>query len=168
MLMDQGSIAVGPLFIDKNFLGQHLDFRVRLDKILTRQSLDVVTRDGDCTIPTDAIQAASRTTATFRSEGSAATVTLTKTLWSLASKWGGGGAFDYRNAIARSYFGAGLRALRRPRHAARSTTCRASTGCASGRSSASATRQWGSAEAAGRARLHGLEHRAVAVAELPD
>ena len=27
----------------------------------------------------------------FRAEGSAATVTLTKTLWSLASKWGGGG-----------------------------------------------------------------------------
>lgn len=108
MLMDQGSVSVGPLFIDKNFLGQHLDFRVRLEKILTRQSLDVVTRDGMHIPTTDpgGIQDDGK----FRSEGSAATITLTKTLWSLASKWGGGGAVTYRNAISRSYFGAGLRA----------------------------------------------------------
>src|SRR5438309_10919147 len=28
IVMDQGAIAVGPLFIDKNLLGKHIDFRV--------------------------------------------------------------------------------------------------------------------------------------------
>ncbi|HSD90606.1 MAG TPA: hypothetical protein VLB44_23940, partial [Kofleriaceae bacterium] len=47
LLMDQASVAVGPLYIDKNFLGQHMDFRFRVDKIFTRQSLDTIDRDGN-------------------------------------------------------------------------------------------------------------------------
>jgi hypothetical protein len=29
--MDQGALAVGPLYIDKNLMGEHLDFRFRID-----------------------------------------------------------------------------------------------------------------------------------------
>jgi hypothetical protein len=50
----------------------------------------------------------------IRDEGSQATVSLTRTLWSLASRWGGGGEFTYRNAIARSYYSTGLRAVDDP------------------------------------------------------
>ena len=39
MIMDQGAIAVGPLFIDKNVIGEHLDLRVRVDDILNRDAL---------------------------------------------------------------------------------------------------------------------------------
>lgn len=140
MLMDQGSVSVGPLFIDKNFLGQHLDFRVRLEKILTRHSLDVVTRDGMHIPTTD--PGGIQDDGVLRSEGSAATITLNKTLWSLASKWGGGGAITYRNAISRSYFGAGLRAYDNldtpdPDNLAREYRMRVWS------VSASATRRWG-------------------------
>jgi hypothetical protein len=33
LTMDQGALAIGPLFIDKNLAGQHLDLRVRVDDI---------------------------------------------------------------------------------------------------------------------------------------
>jgi hypothetical protein len=109
-LMDQGAISVGPLFIDKNFLGQHLDVRARVDKIFTRRSLDVVT-DAEPPEPNHfptndpgGIQDDGK----LRSEGTTAVITVTKTLWSLASKWGGGGSFSYRNAVARGYYGTGL------------------------------------------------------------
>lgn len=113
LLMDQGAIAFGPLFIDKNFLGLHLDFRFRIDKLFTRQRLDVVDPFTDerreTTDPTG-LQDEGK----IRDEGSQATVALTRTLWSLASEWGGGGSFSYRNAIARSYYGTGLRAVDDP------------------------------------------------------
>jgi hypothetical protein len=51
---------------------------------------------------------------TFRSEGSDATVSMSKTLWSLASEWGGGASFNYRNYIARSFLHDGLRAYDDP------------------------------------------------------
>ena len=113
LLMDQGAIALGPLFIDKNFLGQHLELRVRIDKLFTRQRLDVVDPFTDERMPTTdptGIQDEGK----IRDEGSQATVALSRTLWSLASKWGGGGSFAYRNAIARSYYGTGLRAVDDP------------------------------------------------------
>lgn len=112
MLMDQGSVSLGPLYIDKNFLGRYLDFRFRIEKILTRQSLDVVTREGMRIPTTD--PGGIQDDGTFRSEGNAVTVAMSKTLWSLASKWGGGASFSYRNAISRSYFGAGLRPVDAP------------------------------------------------------
>lgn len=142
MLMDQGSISVGPLYIDKNFLGRYLDFRFRIEKILTRQSLDVVAADGTRIPTTD--PGGLQDDGTFRSEGNAVTVALSRTLWSLASKWGGGASFSYRNAISRSYFGGGLRPVDAPttpeldnlprEYRMRVWSVRAS-----------ATRQWGSA-----------------------
>jgi hypothetical protein len=141
-LVDQGSILIGPLYIDKNFLGQHLDFRFRFDRIFTRQSLDVIDADGNSAPSGD--PGGLQDERTFRAEGSQATVALTKTLWSLASKWGGGASFSYRNAINRSYRGTGLRAVDDPatpqneflarQYRMRSWSVRAS-----------ATRQWGGA-----------------------
>src|SRR5262249_15993388 len=93
-LVDQGSITTGPRYIDKNFLGEHLDFRWRIDKIFTRQTLDVIGQE-----PPGSMMFEKRPSGDpgglqddhkFRSEGSQATVALTKTLWSLASTWGGG------------------------------------------------------------------------------
>lgn len=115
VLIDQGAVTMGPLFIDKNFLGQHLDFRFRIDRIFTRQSLPVIAEDP---VGSEMFQqmpsgdpGGLQDERTFRAEGSQATVALTKTLWSLASKWGGGGSFTYRNAISRTYRGTGLRAV---------------------------------------------------------
>ncbi|HTL37572.1 MAG TPA: hypothetical protein VL326_30785, partial [Kofleriaceae bacterium] len=106
-----------PLYIDKNFLGQHLDFRFRVDRILTRQSLDTIVRDpvsGQLMpVPTGdpkGIQDGGG----FRSEGSDATVALSKPLWSLASKWGASSSFTYNNAISRSYFRTGIRSYDDP------------------------------------------------------
>jgi hypothetical protein len=109
-IMDQGSIAMGPLFIDKNFLGEHLDLRARIDKIFTRKSLDVVTEDlppAPNRIPTND-PSGIQDDRELRSEGTAAVITLTKTLWSLASTWGAGASFNYRNAVSRGFYGTGL------------------------------------------------------------
>jgi len=117
-LVDQGAITTGPLYIDKNFLDEHLDFRFGMGRIFTRQSLDVIAED-----PPDSntfmrmpsgdpggLQDEHK----FHGEGSYATVALTKTLWSLASQWGAGASFSYRNAINRSFRGTGLRAVDNP------------------------------------------------------
>jgi hypothetical protein len=87
--MDQGAIAVGPLFIDKNLLGEHLDFRARVDEILTRDDL---TKHS-----------------TLHSEGTDSTITLTRPLWSLSSEWAAGATFTHRFAIDRQFLGTKLR-----------------------------------------------------------
>ena len=87
--MDQGSIAVGPLFIDKNLLGEHLDLRVRVDDILNRDALTKHSK--------------------LDSEGTQSTIALTRPLWSLASEWAGGVSFTHRFAIDRQFRGTGLR-----------------------------------------------------------
>ena len=105
--MDQGAIAMGPLFIDKNFLGQHLDFRFRIDDIITRQALEVVSPMGTRIATGDpkGLEDAHK----YHSEGSDSTVSLSRPLWSLASEWGWGATFSHRYAVARSYYGTGLR-----------------------------------------------------------
>ena len=89
MTMDQGAMAIGPLFIDKNLLGEHLDFRARVDDILTRDDL---TKHS-----------------TLHSEGSDSTITLSRPLWSLASEWAAGASFTHRFAIDRQFLGTQLR-----------------------------------------------------------
>ncbi len=89
LTMDQGSIAVGPLFIDKNLFGEHLDFRARVDDILTRDDL---TKHGK-----------------LHSEGTDSTISLTRPLWTLASEWAAGASFTHRFAIDRQFLGTGLR-----------------------------------------------------------
>lgn len=85
MTMDQGAIAVGPLFIDKNLLGEHLDLRVQLNDILTRDDL---TKHS-----------------TLHSEGTSSSISLSRPLWSLASEWGAGVSFSHRFAIDRQFRG---------------------------------------------------------------
>ncbi|MGE0550134.1 MAG: hypothetical protein AB7O24_33705 [Kofleriaceae bacterium] len=92
--MDQGSIQAGPLFIDKNLFGKHIDFRARINTIVARD--DLLDR-GELT-----------------SEGSSSTITLAKSLWSLASEWGAGLSFSHRFAIDRSYSGLSLRTYDNP------------------------------------------------------
>jgi hypothetical protein len=94
LTMDQGSIAAGPMYIDKNFLGQHIDFRARINTIINR---DALLHDGD-----------------LDAEGSSSTITLTKTLWKLSSRWGWGATFTHRFAIDRRYAGTDLRGVRCP------------------------------------------------------
>lgn len=89
LTMDQGAIAFGPLFIDKNLLGEHLDLRIRVDDIVTRDDLTKHSR--------------------FHNEGSDSTITLSRPLWSLASEWAGGATFTHRFAISRQFQGTQLR-----------------------------------------------------------
>ena len=89
LAMDQGAIAIGPLFIDKNVAGEHLDLRAQLSDILTRDDL---TKHS-----------------TLHSEGTSSTITLSRPLWSLASEWAAGASFNHRFAINRQFLGTGLR-----------------------------------------------------------
>jgi hypothetical protein len=139
-LMDQGSLAIGPLFIDKNFLGKHLDLRARVDTIMTRQSLDIVTPSG-ARIPTGDPKGLFDGGG-YRREGSDATISLTRPLWSLASEWGAGTSFTWRNAVARSYFGTGIRAYDDPRTPEVETLAREFR-YKTWSVTANATRQWG-------------------------
>jgi hypothetical protein len=89
MTMDQGAIAVGPLFIDKDVLGEHFNLQARVDDILTRDDLTKHSR--------------------LHSEGSDSTISLTRPLWNLASEWAAGAQFTHRFAITRQFSGTGLK-----------------------------------------------------------
>ncbi len=107
LTMDQGSLAMGPLFIDKNMFGTHLSLSVRVDEIIRRQSLSIITPTGGA-VPTGdpkGIQDGGK----FSPEGSDSTISLSRPLWSLASEWGGGASFSHRYDISRTYLGTGLR-----------------------------------------------------------
>ena len=142
VVVDQASLTTGPLFIDKNFLGQHLDFRFQISRIFTRQSLDVVAADGS-TVPSGD-PGGLQDDGKLRTEGSQATVALTKTLWSLASTWGWGASFNWRDAIERSYRGTGLRAVDDPATADNDYLPREYR-MRTWSARASVTRQWGTA-----------------------
>jgi hypothetical protein len=91
LTMDQGSIAVGPLFIDKNLFGEHYDLRAQVADIFTRDDL---TKHS-----------------TLHSEGTQSTITLTRPLWTLATEWAAGAQFTHRYAIERQFLGTKLRAF---------------------------------------------------------
>lgn len=88
LTMDQGAILAGPLFIDKNLVGQHLELRARVNTIVNRDRFF----DGD-----------------WDTEGSSSEVRLSKVLWRLSSEWGGSVTFSHRFAIERSFLGLDLR-----------------------------------------------------------
>jgi hypothetical protein len=128
LVMDQGGIALGPLFIDKNFLGKHLDFRVRVDDVFTRQRLvtdpnaDVAHMTCDPNNPNFPCSVGEPTNAPrgivdgggLHSEGTDSAVSLSNPLWSLASKWGWGVSFGHRFAPVRQYLGLGMYAYPDP------------------------------------------------------
>ena len=88
LTMDQGAILAGPLFIDKNLVGQHVELRARVNTIVNRDRFF----DGD-----------------WDTEGSSSEVRLSKVLWRLSSEWGGAVTFSHRFAIERSFLGLDLR-----------------------------------------------------------
>ncbi|MFN0245500.1 MAG: BamA/TamA family outer membrane protein [Kofleriaceae bacterium] len=88
LTMDQGAILAGPLFIDKNLVGQHLELRARVNTIVNRDAFF----DGD-----------------WETEGSSSEIRLSKSLWRLSSEWGGSVTFSHRYAIERSFLGLDLR-----------------------------------------------------------
>ena len=92
--MDQGTLALGPLFIDKNLIGQHVELRARVDAVVNR---DALLQEGE-----------------WSREGSQSTIALSRNLWSLASEWGAGATFTHRYAIDRSFVGTNLRQVRCP------------------------------------------------------
>ena len=83
LTMDQGAIAVGPLFIDKNLFGEHLDLRAQVNEIITRDDLTLHSK--------------------IHTEGTTSSFSLTRPLWSLASEWAAGASFSHRFAIDRQY-----------------------------------------------------------------
>ncbi|MGE0396332.1 MAG: BamA/TamA family outer membrane protein [Kofleriaceae bacterium] len=88
LTMDQGAILAGPLFIDKNLIGKHLELRARVNTIVNRDRFF----DGD-----------------WDNEGSSSEIRLSKVLWRLSSEWGGAATFSHRYAIERSFLGLDLR-----------------------------------------------------------
>ena len=92
--MDQGAVAAGPLFIDKNLFGQHVELRARVDAVVNRDDLF---QRGE-----------------WNREGSQSTIAVSRNLWSLASQWGAGATFTHRYAIDRSFVGTSLRQVRCP------------------------------------------------------
>jgi hypothetical protein len=105
VVMDPGAISIGPLFIDKDFLGKHLDFRVRFDDVLTRQATKFFDPITGMQTGVPGAPRGLQDATTLHSEGDDATISLGKPLWSLASEWGWATSFAYRNAINRSFDG---------------------------------------------------------------
>jgi hypothetical protein len=81
--MDQATYFAGPVYIDHNFLGRHLQFVERAGPIFNRDSLAL--------------------------EGSESSLSFGLPLWSLASKWGATVDWTHHFAIDRSFQGTGLR-----------------------------------------------------------
>jgi outer membrane translocation and assembly module TamA len=92
--MDQGQVGIGPLFIDKNLAGRHLDVRARFAGLFSRERL---LQDGS-----------------FDSEGSESALDISRPLWNLRERWGAGVSFSHRFATERSFRGARLRAYDNP------------------------------------------------------
>lgn len=86
--MDQGEVYTGPLFIDKNVLGQHVSLSARVDDILNRD--DLIDRHK------------------LTNEGSDSTIAVSRPLWSLASEWAATATFTHNFAIIRRYRGTSL------------------------------------------------------------
>ncbi len=92
--MNQGQVAIGPYYLDKNLMGRHLELRVSADALFERAAL---------------IDDQS-----FESEGSQSTLSLSRPLWNLAEKWGASVSFSHRFAKERSFRGAALRTYDNP------------------------------------------------------
>ena len=111
LTMDQGAIGVGPVFIDKNVVGSHLYLSVSADQRITRQSLDVF----DPTFPRVSLPSGDpgglEDAGLWRREGSDSSISLSKQLWSLASKWGWGVSFGHDYGVTRNFLFTGLRGV---------------------------------------------------------
>lgn len=86
--MDQATFTVGPLFVDKNAFGHHYDVRLSGGPLWNRDS--------------------------FAIEGSQSAISVSRPLWSLASRWGAFLEWSHRDAIERRFLGAGVRTYDAP------------------------------------------------------
>ena len=109
--MDQGSIATGPVFLDKNLLGLKLELAMRFDVLLNREDLIGLSQ---CAVFSASDEVACHNSGTpaggrrLTYEGTQSKISINRPLWSLASKWGVGASFSHRYAIDRSFRGLGL------------------------------------------------------------
>lgn len=109
--MDLGAIAVGPLFVDKNLMGKHIEVRVSASEVVTRQKNSVIKINPDGSAmqlaPPVGDSAGLEDAHTLHGEGNNESVSVTKTLWSLASEWGWGVSMSHSEGIARRFVGVG-------------------------------------------------------------
>jgi hypothetical protein len=81
--MDQATYSIGPLYIDRNMFGRHIDLRGRGGPIFNRYTSEL--------------------------EGSDSAVVLSRPLWSLDTDWGASLDWSHRFALNRSFSGADVR-----------------------------------------------------------
>lgn len=86
--MDQGAFFVGPVYIDKNIAGAHVDLRARGGPLFNRYTQEL--------------------------EGSESVFELARPIFSVDERWGAGLAWSHRYALDRSFLGAGLRTYDAP------------------------------------------------------
>jgi hypothetical protein len=117
--MDEGALAVGPLFLDKNLAGEHINLSIRVDDILTRQAVPVISNQtGAVQLPPTGDPTGLEDAHRFHSEGTDSTISISRPLWELASEWGAGASFSHSFGVARIFQGAqdgiGLRSFACP------------------------------------------------------
>jgi hypothetical protein len=103
--MDQGAIAIGPTFLDKDVLGSHINLNISASEIITRTADKIFDPATNSLVLDTADPAGIEDAHKLHSEGSAATISLSRPLWSLATDWGAGTSASYSNQIARSFTG---------------------------------------------------------------
>ncbi len=86
--LDQGAYTLGPLFIDKNMFGRHIDVRATGGPVFNRQTREL--------------------------EGSQSSIDVARPLWNLDREWGVGLDFSHRFLIERSFLGTVLRTYDAP------------------------------------------------------
>ncbi len=86
--LDQGSYFVGPVYIDKNVGGTHLDLRARVGPRFNRQ--------------------------TSALEGSESVFELSHPFWAVDTRWAGGVEWSHRDLIERSFLGSAVRTYDAP------------------------------------------------------
>jgi hypothetical protein len=103
--MDQGAIAIGPTFLDKDLFGSHVNLNVSASEIITRTADKIFDPTTSSLVTDTADPAGIEDAHKLHSEGSAANISLSRPLWSLATDWGAGASASYSNQIARSFTG---------------------------------------------------------------
>ncbi len=86
--MDQATFSLGPVFVDKNAFGRHVDVRFSGGPLWNRGSREI--------------------------EGSESALTVSRPLWSLATEWGVFTSWSHRDAIERRFVGNDLRTYDAP------------------------------------------------------
>ncbi|MEO8699760.1 MAG: hypothetical protein ABI867_06940 [Kofleriaceae bacterium] len=111
MTMDQGSIRTGPIFLDKNLMGSKAELSARFDVIFNREDLLGI---AECPVFSSSDEVGCHSAGNpangrkLTYEGTQSSISLSRPLFSLASKWGVGTSFSHRYAIDRRFRGLGL------------------------------------------------------------